>query len=321
MNREEINNLLEKYLSGDISPEEKEMLDAWYSEFESHENVTDRMREEEQWEIRNRILGGIRKEAFQDLSKGASKSFRNKRPFMGYVTWAASLILIAVTGYVMYSWQAQPVVYQTDFGEVLILQLPDSTKVTLNGNTVLSYQPNWLGMFDRKVTLNGEAFFDVTHTIDNRRFTINEDMGMGLEVYGTEFNYSARKGINAVALKSGSVKVMLPEETRDPKKAHFLKPGELATYTVQHKEVEIESPKNLESYYAWKEGKLILDYSTLPEIIEKIKGTYGLSISMDTSNWISHKVSGTLPLMRDPESLIKNLEQLFDVEIEITEQK
>ncbi|GGF29840.1 FecR family protein [Echinicola rosea] len=315
MNREEINKLLDKFLSGEISPEEQKALDRWYKDFDGEDDVTDGMRAEEQWDLRSRMLGGIRQEAFDNIEHAKAPSTLTLRKL---VMVAATLIMVVTLGFLFYRQQTQPVVYRTDLGEVLILKLPDSTEVTLNGNSEISYTSSWFGGFDRKVLLKGEAFFDVVHTIDDRRFTINEASGMGVEVFGTAFNYSVREGVNAVALQTGSVKITLPEEVAEKRKFHFLKPGEFAVYDHQSKEVAINTPANIERYYAWKEGKLILDYSTLPEIIDKIKGTYGLKISMDTTNWKAHKVSGTLPLTRDPESLIKNLEQLFDVEIKIT---
>lgn len=313
--------MLDKFLSGKISKEEKELLDKWYQDFDSEDDVTAGMRQEEQFEIRNRMLKAIKDQAFKSEIKESGSQKSASKLFIKVMAAAASLVLIAVIAYSVYYPSLQPVKYQTDLGEVLIMKLPDSTQVTLNGNSQLSYEPNWLGKFDRKVNLKGEAFFEVFHTTDNQRFTINEGADMGIEVYGTEFNYSVREGVNAVALKSGSVKVMLPEDSREVKKEHFLKPGEMAQFDSQKRRVKIDSPSNLESYYAWKDGKLIMDYSTLPEIIEKLRGTYGIRISLDTSSWREKKVSGTLPLTRNPESLISNLEQLFDVDIEITEEK
>ncbi|AWW32344.1 hypothetical protein DN752_20590 [Echinicola strongylocentroti] len=315
MNREEINKLLDKFLSGEISPEEQEDLDRWFEDFDDQEGATDGMRKEEEWELKSRMLGKIKEETF---GRRSVKEEKARGGLSKVLVMAATLVLILVVGFVFYRQHAKPVIYRTDLGEVLILKLPDSTEVTLNGNSQLSYEKGWFGGFGRKVNLKGEAFFDVVHTIDDRRFTINEGLGMGIEVFGTAFNYSVREGVNAVALQSGSVKVTLPKEVEEKRNYHFLKPGELAVYDHRNKEVEINTPTNLESYYAWKEGKLILDYSTLPEIIQKIKGTYGLRVSMDTASWRAHKVSGTLPLTRDPAILIKNLEQLFDVEIAIT---
>lgn len=318
MNREEINYLLDRFLSGSISPEEQEKLEKWYGDFDDLEDVTGGMREEEQQEIKHRMLGEIKSAAF-DKHNALSGVGKKQNPWnRGILKWAASLLVLGIAGVLAMSQLRGRVSYETDLGEVLIVTLPDSTEVTLNGNSSLSYQPDWLGEFNRSVRLEGEAFFEVKHTIDSRRFTINEGMDMGVEVYGTAFNYSARQGRDEVALQSGSVKVMLPEEAMDNKKTHFIKPGEVASYDRDSKEVAIDSPANIEAYYAWKEGRLILDNSTLPEIIDRIKGTYGIRISMDTANWRKQKVSGTLPLSRHPESLIKNLEKLFDVEIQVT---
>lgn len=209
MNREEINLLLDKFLSGEISPEEQKVLDHWYKDFDGQDDVTDGMRDEEQWELKSRMLGKIREEALGDkveIEKNAKGSLSK------LLMVAASFVLIVGLGFFFYKQQARPVVYQTGLGEVLILKLPDSTEVTLNGNSQLSYTTGWFGEFDRKVNLEGEAFFDVVHTIDDRRFTINEKTGLGIEVFGTAFNYRVREEVNAVALASGSVKVMLPDE-------------------------------------------------------------------------------------------------------------
>ena len=47
--------------------------------------------------------------------------------------------------------------------------LPDSSLITLNANSTLSYNNNWNSTAPRKVWLNGEAYFSVTHQQNNQK--------------------------------------------------------------------------------------------------------------------------------------------------------
>ncbi len=86
--------------------------------------------------------------------------------------------------------------------------LPDGSKVYLNAVSSLGYGDDW----DRKVNLEGEAFFEVTK---GEKFSISTNMGE-VQVLGTSFNVSARKDVFAVNCKTGKVKVSFKNSSEKP---------------------------------------------------------------------------------------------------------
>jgi ferric-dicitrate binding protein FerR (iron transport regulator) len=92
----------------------------------------------------------------------------------------AAVILIAVgIGYFL-----MPVNKTVPYGETATLELPDGSRVTMNSGTKIKY--NFLfGVTNRKIQLNGEAYFEVEPSND---LFIVEANGANIEVTGTEFN-------------------------------------------------------------------------------------------------------------------------------------
>jgi transmembrane sensor len=87
-------------------------------------------------------------------------------------------------------------------------QLADGTKVWLSPNSKLSY-PNKFDDSERRVTLDGEAFFEVTH--DAKHPFIIKSGELSTTVLGTSFNvtaYTKQRTIN-VTLVTGKVAVAL----------------------------------------------------------------------------------------------------------------
>lgn len=111
----------------------------------------------------------------------------------------AASIIIALGIFYYFNIESQ---FQTGFGEQLAVLLPDNSEVKLNANSELSYQPiNWKN--NRKLNLNGEAFFDVEK---GQKFTVFTDEG-SVEVMGTEFNVISRSHYFEVQCQEGKVKV------------------------------------------------------------------------------------------------------------------
>src|SRR5699024_10743724 len=97
---------------------------------------------------------------------------------------AAIIFLIAATTFYLVArfWEAPVQKYQTGAQEQLIITLPDSSVVRLNKNSVLTYREGLTGT-NRRVHLQGEAFFDVTAN-EARPFVIQTSSGK-IRVLGT----------------------------------------------------------------------------------------------------------------------------------------
>lgn len=103
--------------------------------------------------------------------------------------------------------------YETAYGQLRVIVLPDSSRVTLNGNSTLRYQADWEALpigNTREVWLEGEGFFEVTEVVlsaqSMAKFVVHTPQ-LDVEVVGTKFNVTNRRHQTQVVLSSGQVKL------------------------------------------------------------------------------------------------------------------
>ena len=103
-----------------------------------------------------------------------------------------------------------------------MVKLHDGTTAWVNARSTLRY-PNHFAHEERKVELDGEAFFDVEHN-EHKPFVVSTEK-LDIKVLGTKFNVFAYKGREEfnTALLEGSVKVY---ERMNEEKALFMNPNE-----------------------------------------------------------------------------------------------
>lgn len=119
---------------------------------------------------------------------------------------------------------AKDKIIQVNNGERKKLNLPDGTTVLLNAGSTLTISGDFT-KGDRKVTLDGEGYFDVTH---NKTPFIVYTKNFNVKVLGTQFNiksYSTDKFAEA-SLIEGAVELVLVNRKND---LLALKPGEKLT--------------------------------------------------------------------------------------------
>lgn len=113
-----------------------------------------------------------------------------------------------------------PIKTVAPLGQLLTLNLPDGSSVVLNSGAELQHRR----LFDRRVRLRGEAFFDVTSSPD--RFMVQTDDAT-IEVLGTRFSVrSWNTGVDlgtTVYLEEGSVRLTAIESQQ----ALILEPGDV----------------------------------------------------------------------------------------------
>lgn len=139
----------------------------------------------------------IRQDIQQDTPVRSIRAARRNRLY--WMSAAAAILLILAF---FFLWPSGMEAYQTQMAETIELSLPDQSKVVVNANSELRYNAeNWSE--ERKVTLQGEAFFQVEK---GQRFTVATGQGE-VEVLGTAFNVYARNESFRVSCQEGRVAV------------------------------------------------------------------------------------------------------------------
>jgi transmembrane sensor len=152
-------------------------------------------------------------------------------------------------------------------GSTFSLTLSDGTQVTLNSTTTFRYP---VSMQDKRIVeLNGEAYFDVTHT--GKPFTVKAD-GKEIKVLGTQFNVSAYHSRNMITtLVKGKV------EVKNGIASKLLAPGQQATISPEDNAITVEEV-NTAIYTSWVTGIYEFSRTPLHNILSQFELWYGVKV-------------------------------------------
>ena len=201
---------------------------------------------------------------------------------------AATVSVVIMLGLGAYWWAGQGSIrYATGYGQIETYSLPDGSTVVLNANSSLTYQQSGL---QREVWLQGEGFFEVVHTEDDKKFVVHT-RGPEVEVLGTAFYVNNRDQQVKVVLNSGRVAV------HNDKQSMNMVPGELVAYQEETRQLkkQITDPA---IHSAWKDNLLIFDQTPLIKIAQLLKDHYGYSVTFKNQAVQKEAFTGTFPADR-----------------------
>ncbi|ADF53871.1 MAG: hypothetical protein CMP12_21450 [Zunongwangia sp.] len=162
------------------------------------------------------------------------------------------------------------------YGKTFQVALSDGSIVHLNSGSSLSYPINFSESRERKVELEGEAFFDIAHDVQ-KPFIVKTNE-LNVQVLGTKFDinaYQENKDI-AVALLEGAVKLYDQQDNND-KYAKVLSPGFVGNYNRANKTIQREEA-NVENFVAWRFDNLIYRNVKVKDLLTKLERHFNIRI-------------------------------------------
>ncbi len=241
------------------------------------------------------------------------KSFSHSHFRHWYSVAAVFIGLLTLAFAYSYVLQSPEIVeHTTAYGETKTVVLPDSSVVTLNANSSVKFPAQWK---ERKVWLQGEAFFEVKELIASDKagkvkFRVHTD-DVTVEVLGTEFNVQQRRGKTAVVLNEGKVK--LTANTQAGTGIEML-PGDYAAFSGEQQAFERKQVQ-AEDYLAWKQNRLIFKNASLEEIATLLEDNYNLKMRFNNPEAANLRYTGTTPADNLGE-LFTKLSLLFSIKVE-----
>lgn len=194
---------------------------------------------------------------------------------------------------------------------VASFMLPDSTKIWLNRGSRLSYTDSY-GTLERKVSLDGEGFFEVTKDA-SRPFVVKMNNATEVKVLGTSFNALAYRGSDRaeIILKSGSVQVSDSQSNENV----ILKPDQM--YVKENGTTEI-SHVNAAECCRWYEKRLVFDNMMIQDVLSNLSHKYQMPFILRARNLERKRMSLTV---RDesPEEILDVLSFLLPIRWEKVE--
>lgn len=147
------------------------------------------------------------------------------------------------------------------------LELPDGSQVWVNAGSSLRF-PNRFSENTRRVTLQGEAYFEVAH-LNGKPFLVNQGANT-VRVLGTHFNINGYtdEPVVKVTLLMGKVAV---------NSSLTIQPGQQARID-KNKKVTLNVHPDLAEVMSWKNNEFIFDRADIPAILRQLSRWYGLEI-------------------------------------------
>ncbi|MEQ7800354.1 FecR domain-containing protein [Pedobacter sp. ASV1-7] len=192
---------------------------------------------------------------------------------------------------------------ETPKGGQYQLRLPDGTKVWLNAASSLKFPATFNGVGQRKVELNGEAYFEVSKNKD-KPFIVSTEK-QEIEVLGTHFNVNSYQDESETktTLLEGSVNVM----RRGSTKGTILSPGQQLVVSNAGTLLHIKIA-NIDEAMAWKDGKFIFNDQNLQTIMRQISRWYDVDVEYKGNRTANKVFGGTISRFESLEQALEILE-------------
>ena len=186
------------------------------------------------------------------------------------------------------------------------LVLSDKTEVWLNSETKLKYPVTFIRGKTRSVELvYGEAYFDVSHSSDNKgaKFQVLNQSQL-IEVLGTEFNLKAYKDDDNVytTLVEGKIAINLNNG-----KKQDLSPDQQARWNPNTNLLSLEKDVNVYNEISWKYGVFNFNGKPLREIMKTISRWYDVEIVFLNKKVEETEFVGVIRKNRNLEDILINI--------------
>lgn len=288
MDKNQRDNLIDKYLRGEATAAEEDILMRWYRE---------QLQADVEWELEP-------EERAEDVKARIEQSIKSEAR-LGNVRkvrwiWPATAIAACLIGLlILFGVRNRPkeAVAWTD-GQALagnsmtntesdgnrFLLLVDSSKVLLRPGSTLEYVNDFEGS-SREVRLVGEGYFDIRHDED-RPFIVHTG-DIRTVVLGTAFTIKATEGQEVqVTVQRGKVRVEKQEKVL----------GEL----VANQQLEVDKVEDVaeqktvlvEEALAWTAEDMRFDDVAFGQLVDRLERRYGTEISFKNPDLVSCPVSG-----------------------------
>ncbi len=217
-------------------------------------------------------------------------------------------------GKIIYSGNADEVAYNTlnnpRGSKVIDMMLSDGTHVWLNTGSSITYPVAFTGR-ERKVTITGEAYFEVTY---NAAMPFSVSKGEAIvTVLGTHFNVNAYDDETdiKITLLEGSVKV----NTRNSE--GLLKPGQQAQVSSS---IKVIDDADIEQVTAWKNGSFYFNNTDIKTIMRQVSRWYNVEIVYEGET-VETLFGGVVSRKENISQLLKLLEATGKVHFSIEGEK
>ncbi len=297
MDMKNIEEQLLSYFSGTADESTIEAVESWIAESDGNRKTADDVECICAVADSMRTIKSIDTEAALDKMHKRIHARRRNGILRCCARFAAMFLLpvLMVAGFYVYEHcqldETEYIEVRATAGMIASVTLPDNSTVWLNSNSTLRYPARFTGR-TRNVELDGEGYFKVSADKDHK-FIVHTPGDMQVEVYGTEFNVDAYdvEGRDArTTLVSGKVQVRY-DGPDDDSRVVDMKPGDMVSLNPESREVCM-SDVNADVVSSWKDGKIILQNTTLEDALRMIENRYHVKFIIKNPDLLDNRYTG-----------------------------
>lgn len=257
MKREE---LIQKWLNDELNSEEKKAFDG-LKDFDLLKEIVNEA-------PRFKYDAGSTDAIFEKVNEVILNE--NQKKSTKWIGWASSIAAaVLISFFIFQTFEDSTLVIRTELSENKEIYLPDSSLVKLNALSEVSYKSsNWDA--NRKLSLKGEAFFDVEK---GNTFDVETSAGI-VSVLGTEFNVKVTDSIFEVICYEGSVKV------QGANFSEVLKPGQ--RFNLDSNKSSVRSIYLSEP--SWVNNMSVYKNAPLMEVLSGLENEFNVDIQKSIKN-------------------------------------
>ena len=293
--------LLQKYLENDVSPQERELIIGWIKSDSENQKKFNILKAEHVSATMAHVSDTQDKMPYSAFKR----KLRQKRyhKFVQYTGVAA----LVIAGLFLYSDRISlpDRIHGLDSHLLTIrsestlnkkITLPDGSKVQLNIESSLEY-PKSFTDGERRVTLVGEGLFEIVH--DPLRPFIVTTADYDVKVLGTTFNvkFYDNDTRTETTLIEGGVELL-----REAQAPVVLFPSQKAIFSKREKRMKIEKVNSLEAI-AWKKGSIVFNRTPLQQVALDLERKYDVEITISSPDLLRYEYTGTFDNLDLEESL------------------
>lgn len=320
MKMERIDYIIIKYLTRTASPGERNKLLAWLEESEENKKYFRGFKDVyDLGSLENHLKESRTEEQWRRFKRETVAGRTARMPTTGYA------ILRYVAVFLLGCFALQTVWYftrpekeeiartliETGVGDRTTLTLPDGSKVWINSCSSVSYD-NTYGVADRKIELQGEAFFDV-NSDTLTPFLVRADKFL-YRVTGTSFNVYSFAGENEVSIALLEGGVIIEYDERHER----LYPGEVFVFNKKTGE-SIRKKKDVDRLAFWRKGEAVFDNMTFEELSKRLERRFGVVFRFENEQIKTESFSGSFYHHESLETVLKVISTSVPVRYTIEE--
>lgn len=305
------NQLLERYISGDVTYEEKARVAEWLDE--NPENMREFL-------ILRKLYDITVWQNAADVNPDKKPAGKKAGSLAGKVAFeilkvAAIFVLVFFAMRYLFPAVSEPKeifathTIRVPAGQHAELELADGSKVWLNAGTSFIF-PERFSSASREVQLDGEAYFDVEKD-EARPFVVHTGR-YDIKVLGTEFNvtaYSTDK-LFETSLIEGSIELLRAGNTEgmivQPNERIYLENDRLIRGTIDNY-----------NEFLWKEGLISFNNESFPEMISKLEHYFDVGITVKNEKILAYRCTGKFRVKDGVRHILRVLQLNNDFKFEI----